>query len=287
MALTQAIHRPVPRPILRPPPTPPAVYNNARTLNFQRFLFLVAGALQRAAAQGGTPAAANAAHLARLVLKDLMEQLNAGQLLAFVELPPPSGHGGGSPAAAAAAAAMLRAELADGLHQGSLVHSLTRAALAALAPRAAGGAGDYLLQLEAAQLLLVLCSSQLYSAGARGAPGQHPFLESLMQQRDLANATVAALLRSFVAPPPPPLSLRLYMPTDSRSVLRVVRSAASSVLWLPLTAVNYLIRRGGEAGGGGSPLGAAAMLLLLVLIFHAPPQVGQRYFLHAFFLFLS
>lgn len=51
---------------------------------------------------------------------------------------------------------------------------------------AAGGHG-YTLLLECAQLLLGLGSSALYSPSARGQLGQHPFLDAMMQQRDLAN----------------------------------------------------------------------------------------------------
>ena len=51
---------------------------------------------------------------------------------------------------------------------------------------AAGGHG-YTLRLECTQLLLALGSSALYNPSARGQLGQHPFLDALMQQRDLAN----------------------------------------------------------------------------------------------------
>eukprot|EP00887_Chlorella_sp_A99_P007913 scaffold12.g7913.t1 len=287
------------------------VYNNSRTLNFQRFLYLVSQHLPRAAehrtrvgrSDAGPIAAANAVHLARLVIKDLMEQLNSTQLLSFVELPGEGRGGASSPAGAAApraaagaprpaaapaaapvpgvvllAGAAAEAEAEDGgqeagedlraggglaaempdLHGGSLVVTLARAAL----------------QLEAVQLLLVLCSSQLYSPSPRAQLGQHPFLEVLMQQRDLANHVVEALLQLFVAGPAVPLSLKIYVPTDTRAVLRVVRSAAASVLWLPYQAVSFLIRArssGGDADAD-SPLGGDATLLLLVLAFHAPPQ---------------
>ena len=110
-----------------------------------------------------------------------------------------------------------------------------------------------------------------------------------------------------------PLSLRLYnyVPSDTRAVLKIVRSAAASVFWLPFQAYTLLLRplrsggagaggggggagggaggsSGAEAGGGGvggeggaadvasgSPLGDTALLLLLVLLFHAPPLVGE------------
>ena len=47
--------------------------------------------------------------------------------------------------------------------------------------------GGYGLLLEAAQLLLALGSSVLYSPSPRGQLGQHPYLDAAMRQRDLAN----------------------------------------------------------------------------------------------------
>jgi hypothetical protein len=198
------------------------------------------------------------------------------------------GSGASSPTAADGSA---QHEFAH-LHNASLVQTLVREALQTLACNkllAAGGHG-YTLLLECAQLLLGLGSSALYSPSARGQLGQHPFLDAMMQQRDLANPTVEALLRYFIAAPAVPLSEKIvrYMPTDTRSVLKIVRTAAASMLWLPYQAYTLLLRparptppagEGGaaSAGGGaaapsGSPLGDSALLLLLVLLFHAPPQ---------------
>jgi hypothetical protein len=96
-------------------------------------------------------------------------------------------------------------------------------------------------------------------------------------------AVVEALLRLFIAAPPVPLSLKIfhYMPTDTRSVLKIVRTAAASVLWLPYQAYTLLLRPArpatADASGGAaaapsnSPLGDSALLLLLALLFHAPP----------------
>ena len=146
----------------------PAVYNNSATLNLQRLLLVVARQLAKCAARGGSVADANAVFLARAVLKDLTEQLNAEQLLGFVELPQgllsaPAAAPGGSIAGAAAreggattvaagaaaptvptvaagaagaAAADLRAELGGellGSADGSLLTALCKAALQVLA----------------------------------------------------------------------------------------------------------------------------------------------------------
>ena len=48
------------------------------------------------------------------------------------------------------------------------------------------------------------------------------------QQRDLANPAVEALLGLYIRAPPVPLSLKVYMPTDTRTVLRIVRNAAGA-----------------------------------------------------------
>ncbi len=44
-----------------------------------------------------------------------------------------------------------------------------------------------MLLLECSRLALALFSSALYSPNARGELGQHPYLDAVMQQNDLAN----------------------------------------------------------------------------------------------------
>ncbi|KAL4436850.1 hypothetical protein ABPG75_003989 [Micractinium tetrahymenae] len=292
------------------------VYNNAQTLNLQRFIYLVARQLRRARRQGGAGgvvATANAVYCLRTILKDLMEQLNSTQLVSFIELPPdvaaPAAEAGVAAAqvpdaaAPAAPAAELGAEGSEGgaspggsstagspgqagfaqLHNGSLVHTLVREAMLTLADAHLLAGGGYMLLLECGRLLLALFSSALYSPTARGALGQHPYFDAAMQQNNLANTVVEALLRLFITAPPLPLSHKIfnYMPTDTRSVLRVVRTAAASVLWLPYQAYTLLLRPARPSASGdadaaaapsNSPLGDSALLLLLVLLFHAPPQ---------------
>ena len=106
------------------------MYNNGATLNLQRLLHVVAGALGRCAAHGssGSVADANAAFLARAVLKDLTEQLNPEQLLAFIELP-----GAGALAEAPPPPVDL-SEFGEAAGQ-SLVARLARAALEVLAAK--------------------------------------------------------------------------------------------------------------------------------------------------------
>ena len=55
--------------------------------------------------------------------------------------------------------------------------------------RRCSASGGYMLLLECSRLLLALFSSALYSPNARGAPGQHPYLDAAMQQSDLANSS--------------------------------------------------------------------------------------------------
>lgn len=65
-----------------------AVYHNSQTLNCQRLLYLLCQQLDQISPDAASIATANAVHVARTILKDLIEQLNAAQLLAFIELPP-------------------------------------------------------------------------------------------------------------------------------------------------------------------------------------------------------
>lgn len=89
-----------------------------------------------------------------------------------------------------------------------------------------GSASTYLLHLEAVNLLLVTCSSQLYTPLTAAPPGTHPFTEALLQQRDLAVPAVESLLRRWVGRPPLPARAPLALPTRGRGVMRFVRRAA-------------------------------------------------------------
>lgn len=65
-----------------------AVYHNSQTLNCQRLLYLLCQQLEQLFPDAASVATANAVYVARTILKDLIEQLNAAQLLSFVEVPP-------------------------------------------------------------------------------------------------------------------------------------------------------------------------------------------------------
>lgn len=60
-------------------------------------------------------------------------------------------------------------------------HSPTHQYPCAPQPPPRRSAGNYLVQLEVVQLLLVLCSTQLFTPSARAFLGGHPFIEAIMQ----------------------------------------------------------------------------------------------------------
>lgn len=88
----------------------------------------------------------------------------------------------------------------------------------------------YLLHIEAAHLLVVLTSTQLYTPAASSPAGTHPFLDSIMQQTQLAPQLVQQSLHHFINRPPQPSGIQLWSPSqDTRNgVLHLVRSAAGA-----------------------------------------------------------
>ncbi|KAL4436991.1 hypothetical protein ABPG75_004130, partial [Micractinium tetrahymenae] len=189
------------------------VYNNAQTLNLQRFIYLVARQLRRARRQGaagGVVATANAVYCLRTILKDLIEQLNSTQLVSFIELPPDvaasaaeagvaaaqvpepaaaaaaaepgaeGSEGGASPGGSSTAGSPGQAEFAQ-LHNGSLVHSLV------------AGASVLWLPYQAYPLLLRPARpSASGDANAAAAPSNSPLGDS---------ALLLLLVLLFHAPP--------------------------------------------------------------------------------------
>ncbi len=212
----------------------------------------------------------------RTILKDLIEQLNAAQLLAFIEVPPQvlTGELGTE----------LQEEFADLVEEGgSLLQRLAHISLKSLQaqlPAKAISPGAYLFQTELIQLLLVMASTQLYTpqgtVTSSPASSQHIFLEALVAQNNLAGATVHALLFHFISSPSPPSGLSFYTPTTPRGALYFVKAAASSVIWLPYSAYSLIRRTSGDGGGQNSPLGDAAISLLLALHFYPPSNLQQE-----------
>ncbi|KAL3152555.1 hypothetical protein ABBQ32_001582 [Trebouxia sp. C0010 RCD-2024] len=94
-----------------------------------------------------------------------------------------------------------------------------------------------------------------------------------MQQQSLAAPVVQVALQHYSSRLPLPPSLQLWSPApdpDDRGVLKLVRSAAASVLWLPFRAYTFLIRLGFAQSDSSSPLADLSLLLLLVLVNHSP-----------------
>lgn len=137
-------------------------------------------------------------------------------------------------------------------------------------PRSAAGGHGYTLLLECAQLLLALGSSALYSPSARGQLGQHPFLDAMMQQRDLANPSECAncfvdqLIYWRTHVDRNVFCMQQHVPTDSTSHLPICRSRASAAALLhrrpcgtaqredcALHANRYTLSPQNRAHGGG------------------------------------
>lgn len=268
------------------------VYHNASTHNCQRLLYLTTQQLLRA--DTPTMGSANLIFITRCILKELIEQLTPQQLSAFITIPPALRS---SPAVTPTATATSPIsptsptndnsdEFSD-LGDHSLVEALTRATLTALSTPLppTTTSPSYLFQLESSRLLLVLASSQLYSPTAHLQPtGTSPFLDTAMQAAaDLAPVAVAGLLHRIIVDPMPPLSLHLHVTTTyTQAVYQVVRSAASTVWWIPYQAYSYVLKPKGDDNcnnnnkPGEGALAEACLLALLALVFHAPAAPLQQ-----------
>jgi hypothetical protein len=128
-----------------------------------------------------------------------------------------------------------------------------------------------------------MASTQLYTpqgTPATASSSQHVFLEVLVAQKILAGPTVQSLLLHFITSPTPPSGLSFYTPTTPRGALHFVKSAASSVIWLPYSAYSLIARRRSSSNRDGpginSPLGDAAISLLLALHFYPPSNTKQE-----------
>lgn len=87
---------------------------------------------------------------------------------------------------------------------------------------------SYLVVMEVLLLLVICCSSQLYTQQTYAPPDTHPILEAIMDQQSSAVPLVTVLLQLVVSRPPLPPKVHLYKPQDTSgyTVMRLVRSAA-------------------------------------------------------------
>ncbi|CAL5220036.1 g1983 [Coccomyxa viridis] len=248
------------------------VLNNAATHHFQKLAHHVMALLEKLERQPqASQQAANAVYFLRLIVKHLTENLSAAQLVGFVN---------GERLANGSAASHVAAE--------PLLHSLVRRTISTLllskrpkqeASQAGAkqrqplplSAAAYLLEWELVNLLIVMMSTQLYTPTAMAAPQAHPFTAAILEQRDLVPGLLQYLLERFIEVEAVPKGAPVYQPPEEkqRGVFRLVRSAAVSVLWLPLRAYTFLIRSGGSQVSA-SPLAESSLLLLLALLHHAP-----------------
>ncbi|KAF8072811.1 dym [Scenedesmus sp. PABB004] len=233
------------------------VVHNPLTHNFQKLLLRALDLV--AAAQSGRPSVgvANALRVVGLVVKYIIENCSPASLaIAFEVAPnlPPAVQG-----------------------QPSLLPLLVNRLVLLICNLQPQDEVSYLVLLEAVLLLLVCASTQLYSQQTAAPLGSQPLLEALMEQEQSAAALAGALLRLVVAraPLPPKLALHAPAPGGGTSVMRLVRTAAASVLWLPLRTYHFILRHGPAPGGGPpSPLGELSLSLLLVLVNYPAHHAG-------------
>lgn len=90
---------------------------------------------------------------------------------------------------------------------------------------------NYLLMLEALKLLVVCCSTQLYTSSVAAPQGTHPIMEAIMDQQPAAGPVVTALLKLITQRVPLPARAALYSPEaqSKTGVLQFVRSAAGEL----------------------------------------------------------
>ena len=81
-------------------------------------------------------------------------------------------------------------------------------------------------------LLFVVFSTQLYTASSNLLTGSHPFMEVMMDNRQLAQRLTSILLRHFSEYRPSPPGAALYQPEseEKAGVFRLVRTAAGKAL---------------------------------------------------------
>ncbi|KAK9817010.1 hypothetical protein WJX72_008242 [[Myrmecia] bisecta] len=236
------------------------VDHNKATQHFQKLLWHTLERLRGAHGAARLGQATNAVYFVHVLVKYLADELNSAQLAAFI----------GQPLTDPASKRPLE-------DAPPLVTEAVQTLLDVLGQPVAGPA-SYLLHLEVMNLLLVMTSTQLYTPAATAQPGAHPFTDILMEQESRAPRVLQALLQHYIARQPLPPRAPLWVPSAAaqQGVLRFVRTAAVSVLLLPVRAYTFLIRSS-QPQQGESVLAETALLLLLVLVHHAPPQDSKHH----------
>ncbi|CAL8468041.1 g7580 [Coccomyxa elongata] len=259
------------------------VQNNSTTYHFQKLVHHVMELLARAdKVRDRAQHAANAVYFLRIFVKHLTENLSALHLISFVNEVPQSQLSNGTAGSHVPLLVQLVRSLVTVLVSAQLIQSAVPSPGPPCLPPPKSprspSAASYLFDWEVINLLLVMTSTQLYTPTATAQTNAHPFTSALLQQEDLVPVLLQALLQHFIQRQALPKGAQVYQPPAEtpRSVFRLVRSAAATVLWLPLRAYTFLVRSSG-AEAPGSPLGDSALLLLLVLLHHAPSaESGQH-----------
>ncbi|EIE20753.1 hypothetical protein COCSUDRAFT_48393 [Coccomyxa subellipsoidea C-169] len=211
------------------------VQNNGTTHHFQKLVHHVMELLARAEKnRERAQQAANAVCFLRILVKHLTENLSAAHLISFVNEAPASHLSNGTPGGHVSLLVQLVRSLVAVLVSAQLIQSAV--------PSPGPPAATYLLDWEVINLLLVMTSTQLYTPTATAQTNAHPFTSALLDQEDLVPALLQALLQHFIQRWPLPKGAQVYQPPADRqrSVFRLVRSAAATVLWLPLRAYTFL-----------------------------------------------
>lgn len=226
--------------------------HNPLTHNFQRLVERVLALLSEAQAGRRLAAASNALLLLSALLKFVAETASSTDLASLF-----AGSAARVPNAAVAAPAGGTS---------SLLEPFASALLALLASAPPSDA-NYVTLLAALRCLTASASTQLYAASVAPSAEAHPFLNALMCQEAMAPAAVQALLRLVIEWPSSPARAVLYAPPPSeRVVTRLVRTAAATVMWLPVRTYRLLVRSSSSGTlAVPSPLGEAALAMLLVL----------------------
>eukprot|EP00877_Chromochloris_zofingiensis_P015055 jgi/Chrzof1/9803/Cz04g16070.t1 len=234
-----------------------SVVHNPLTHNFQKLVLHVLELLSAAQAGRVSQSVANAVHLVACMLKYITETAPPSSLISIFESVP---------------------SLPQSVQgQPSLLPLFINRLTQFLCNQDVSHDMSYLVVMEVLLLLVICCSSQLYTQQTYAPPDTHPILEAIMDQQSSAVPLVTVLLQLVVSRPPLPPKVHLYKPQDTSgyTVMRLVRSAAATVFWIPLRTYQYIWRSSSHPDGPSSPVSDLSLLLLLLLD-HYPAHHAER-----------